>query len=86
MLVSCLTYSSTVKMEATCYSETSVEFQRTTRPYVPEDRNVGEIIVSHILSLKQYSSMKSFVLVNPIHIRVHMYKCIVSFINKLFNF
>jgi hypothetical protein len=30
MLVSCLAYSSTLKMEAKCSSETSVEFQRTT--------------------------------------------------------
>jgi hypothetical protein len=27
MLVSCLAYSSTLKMEATCFSETSVDFQ-----------------------------------------------------------
>jgi hypothetical protein len=36
--VSCLTYSSTLKMEATCSSETSVDFQRTTRPYIPDNR------------------------------------------------
>jgi hypothetical protein len=29
----------TLKMEAICSSETSVEFQRTTRRYIPEDRN-----------------------------------------------
>jgi hypothetical protein len=29
MLVSCLAYSSTLKMEATYFSETSVDFQRT---------------------------------------------------------
>jgi hypothetical protein len=29
-LVSCLSYSSTLKMEVTCSSETSVDFQRTT--------------------------------------------------------
>jgi hypothetical protein len=28
----------TLKMEATCYSETSIGFQRTTRRYVPGDR------------------------------------------------
>jgi hypothetical protein len=32
-----LTYSLTLKMEATCFSETSVDFQRTKRRYVPED-------------------------------------------------
>jgi hypothetical protein len=27
-----------LKMKATCSSETSVDFQRTTRRYIPEDR------------------------------------------------
>jgi hypothetical protein len=36
-LVSCLAYS-TLKMEAICSSETSIDFQRTTRRYIPEDR------------------------------------------------
>jgi hypothetical protein len=36
-LVSCSAYSLTLKMEAICYSETSVDFQRTTRRYIPED-------------------------------------------------
>jgi hypothetical protein len=36
-LVSCLAYSSTLKMEATCPSETSVDFQRATRPYIAEE-------------------------------------------------
>jgi hypothetical protein len=32
-MVSCLVYSSTLKMKANCSSETSVDFQRTTWPY-----------------------------------------------------
>jgi hypothetical protein len=36
-LVSCSTYFSTLKMEATVYSETSVDSQRTTHYYIPED-------------------------------------------------
>jgi hypothetical protein len=36
-LVSCSAYSSTLKMEATCSSETSNDFQRITRRYIPED-------------------------------------------------
>jgi hypothetical protein len=36
MLISCLAYSLTVKMEATCSSETSVDFQRTTSRYIPD--------------------------------------------------
>jgi hypothetical protein len=38
MLVSCLTYYSTLKKEATCSSVTSIDFQRTILPYVAEDR------------------------------------------------
>jgi hypothetical protein len=38
MLVSCVAYSSALKMEATCSSETSVNFHRTARSYIPEDR------------------------------------------------
>jgi hypothetical protein len=37
MLISCLVYSSALKMEATCSSEASTEFQRTTWRYIPED-------------------------------------------------
>jgi ABC-type uncharacterized transport system auxiliary subunit len=35
-LVSCLDYSPNVKLKASCSSETSVDFQRTTRHYSPE--------------------------------------------------
>jgi hypothetical protein len=38
--VSYLTYSSTLKIEATYSSETSVEFHRTTWRYIPQDRTV----------------------------------------------
>jgi hypothetical protein len=38
--LSCMTYSSTLKMEAICSSEMSVDFQRATRRYIPEDRNL----------------------------------------------
>jgi hypothetical protein len=40
VLVSHLVYSSTLKRGATCFSEASVEFQRSTRRYIPEDRTV----------------------------------------------
>jgi hypothetical protein len=36
-LVSCSAYFSTLKTEAICSSETSVDFQWTTRRYIPED-------------------------------------------------
>jgi hypothetical protein len=38
MYVSSLVYYSTLKMEATRSSKTSVDFQQTTRRYIPEDR------------------------------------------------
>jgi hypothetical protein len=37
MLVSCLAYSSTLKMEGICSSETSVDSQGATRRYIPGD-------------------------------------------------
>jgi hypothetical protein len=40
-LVSYLAYYSTLKMEAICSSEASVEFQRITRRYIPEDRTLN---------------------------------------------
>jgi hypothetical protein len=47
MLVSCLAYSSTLKMEVICSSETSVDFQRITWRYIPEEsRNSAVRIVS----------------------------------------
>jgi hypothetical protein len=38
MLVSCVAYSSALKMEAKWSSETLVDFQQTTLRYIPEDR------------------------------------------------
>jgi hypothetical protein len=40
MLVSCLNYSSSLGMEATCSSETSVDFQWISLRYIPEDRTL----------------------------------------------
>jgi hypothetical protein len=40
MLVSCLAYFSTLNMEASCSSETSVDFQLTKRRYIPENRTL----------------------------------------------
>jgi hypothetical protein len=37
---SCLAYSLTLKTEAMCSSETSADFQRTTRRYIPEGRTL----------------------------------------------
>jgi hypothetical protein len=40
IMVSCLAYFSALKMEATCTSETSVNFQRTTRLCIPDGRTL----------------------------------------------
>jgi hypothetical protein len=44
-VVSCLAYSSTLKMEVTCYSEESVDFQVTTQRYIPENRNIRKYVL-----------------------------------------
>jgi hypothetical protein len=53
-----LAYSSSLKMEATCSSETSVDYQRTIQSYIPEDRTLFFLYyapcISHI-SLADYS-------------------------------
>jgi hypothetical protein len=40
MLLSCLAYSGTMNMEATCSSKTSVDFHQITQGYIPEDRTL----------------------------------------------
>jgi hypothetical protein len=40
LLVGLLDFSSTLKMEALCSSETSVATQRTTRRHIPEDNTL----------------------------------------------
>jgi hypothetical protein len=44
ILVPCLVYFSTLKTEATCSSETSVDFQWTIRCYIPVDMTLLDII------------------------------------------
>jgi hypothetical protein len=53
-LVSCFAYYSTLKMDATCSSETSVDFQQTTRCYIPEDRTLHNHCCEN---LKSYSTL-----------------------------
>jgi hypothetical protein len=51
MLVSCLAYSSTLKMEAKCSSEESADFQQTTRHYIPEERTLpGSVLFAGCFS------------------------------------
>jgi hypothetical protein len=56
----CFTYSSILMMEATCSSETTIEFYRTIRRYIPEARtlrnhrceNLRSYIMQDCLSLR----------------------------------
>jgi hypothetical protein len=56
-LVSCSAYSSALKMEATCSSETSVDFERTTRRSISEDRTLR----NHRENLKSYICILLFI-------------------------
>jgi hypothetical protein len=47
-----------MKMEATCSSETSVDFQRTTRRYIPEERTFLYLRISHDCQNKLNISIK----------------------------
>jgi hypothetical protein len=44
-------------MEATCSSELSVDFQRTTRRYILEDGTVNENVIVQVAGNKQYISI-----------------------------
>jgi hypothetical protein len=54
MLVSCLAYSLIIKMEAIYFSETSVNFDRTTRCDIPQDRTLFSLRSS--LSAREQAS------------------------------
>jgi hypothetical protein len=43
-LVSCSAYSSTLKVEGICSSETLVDYQRTAQRYIPEDGTLYNIV------------------------------------------
>jgi hypothetical protein len=50
----CLAYSSTLKMEATCSSKMSVDFQRTKVLYIPEHRTLHNRRCDNLKSYKIY--------------------------------
>jgi hypothetical protein len=59
LLVSCLGYFLTLKIEATCSYETSVDFQRTTRRYIPEDGTLHNHRCENLKSYELFSSLAS---------------------------
>jgi hypothetical protein len=50
MLVSCLAYSFNLKMEAIISSETSIDFHRTTKRYIPEERILDIFVLVHAVT------------------------------------
>jgi hypothetical protein len=50
MLVYCLVYYSALKRDMTCSSETSVDFQRNARRYIPEDRSLHKYCCENLKS------------------------------------
>jgi hypothetical protein len=66
MLVSCLAYSSALKIEATCSSEMSVEFQRTKQRYIPENKTSGIVTLS-CLVLSAFNIIKYSGTISCIH-------------------
>jgi hypothetical protein len=57
MLGSCLANSSTLKMDATCSSKTSVDFQRTAWNYIPRDRTLQNHFSENLESYSIYVSL-----------------------------
>jgi hypothetical protein len=50
MAVSCVVYSSTLKLEIIYFSETSIDFQQTTRCYNPEDKTLHSHRCDNLIS------------------------------------
>jgi hypothetical protein len=76
MPASCLTYSSTMKMDATCSSETSVDIQRITQNYIPEDTFFKLIIVrEYCVSIIYLSGLL-----------INLPKCLLSLFNYKYSF
>jgi hypothetical protein len=79
-LVSCLAYSSTLKLETTCSPETSVDFQRTTRHFIPEDKTLHNYRCENLRSylFKIYLNTVFPVKVKPFLFRIsdYTYECI----------
>jgi hypothetical protein len=60
MLVPCVAYSSTRNMEGASSSEISIDFQRTTRRYIPEDRALQNHRCKNLRSYKMCNLAYNF--------------------------
>jgi hypothetical protein len=56
-LIYCLAYSSTLKIATTRYSETSLDFQRTTRCYTQEDRTPKSCTVFEVRNYTKHQDV-----------------------------
>jgi hypothetical protein len=63
-LVSCFSYSSTLKVEAIYSSETSADFQRSTQRYIPEDSTFHNHRSENLKSYKNFPGFIQFVMCN----------------------
>jgi hypothetical protein len=72
LLVSCLAYSWTLKMEGICSSETSVVFQRTTRLYIL----IGRTVLENLFLIQPGKTFSRLFLWNPV-VRCHVYKILL---------
>jgi hypothetical protein len=53
-----------LKKEAACSSETSVDFQQTTRGYIPEDRRLYNHLCENLRSYKSCNIFRTVVEMN----------------------
>jgi hypothetical protein len=78
MLISCLVYSSTLKIEASCSLETSFKFQRTLSHFIPECRSLHkhrcEYLKSYIvvLCITRIFQMRSVSFALLISVDIHL--------------
>jgi hypothetical protein len=80
MLVSCLVYSLTMKMEAIYSSETSVDFQSTIWRYVPEDITLQNHCCENLTS---YNPFTCHSLSTSLKIIRHLYFCKYHRLNEI---
>jgi hypothetical protein len=64
VLLFCFAYSSTLKIEVTCSSETSVYLQRTTWRHIPEDRTIHNHRCENFKSCKRDYLCQKFSFLN----------------------
>jgi hypothetical protein len=85
-LVLGLAYSSTLKIYVTCFSETSVGFQRTTWHYISEDRNLHNHCCENLKFYKTTYTDYSYAHTTHHPYNSHTYFMVKTRVLKIFNF